>query len=443
VAIEDGLIGRLQRAAADVSPINTITATTFTSYGAGTVSQVLEGGELAWRFQGPDAFASVIPSISATGDGPPCTIALRCIVGNNGNAFDGIAALSLDVNAGANVTGVQLTQNGGSDCRARYNTQGSTGTGINPSSIVITYVINANIIIGLDNNNVWLSSGAVTDPPDIVGSGYNASGQTYDVLQIGNPGVAAYDITVLDFIAWDRTLTDAEARAVAFDIRSELPVGPDATTSVTTGTAVPTQTEADIVSGGKTIILTLTDDTFVAAGSGPIGSTADTQAIIDGLDSAQSELTGWNNEVRDKELTTSVVRTSDTVATITLTASAAYDITATETITATIPASVLVTSGIDVVSDPTFTVTHVVALASITTEPLKNNTGQLLASESGVIADVYDTTNGALVVRKAGLTSDVSGVVTFTDAAMSAATLYRVVITLSGNEEGIARITSV
>ena len=128
-----------------------------------------------------------------------------------------------------------------------------------------------------------------------------------------------------------------------------------------TGTAVPTQTEADIVTGGKTIIMTLTGDTWVAAGTGPVGSTADTQAIIDGLDSAQSEGTGWNAEVRDKEVTTAVVRTSSTIVTITLTASASYDITATEIITATIPAAVLVTSAGDITATPTFTVTAIVA----------------------------------------------------------------------------------
>ncbi len=213
--------------------------------------------------------------------------------------------------------------------------------------------------------------------------------------------------------------------------------------SVTTGTAVPTQTEVDVVAGGKTIILTLTNDTFVAAGTGPIGSTADTQAIIDGLTSAQSETFGWNNEVRDKELTTAVVRTSSTVCTITLTASASYNITATETITATVPAAVLVTSATPVVSSPTFTVTHIVTIPSITTDPLKNNTGQLLTSESGVTADVYNTSTGALVVHKTGLTSDgTTAIVTFSDALMSATTEYRVVIELSGGEEGVARITT-
>jgi hypothetical protein len=125
-----------------------------------------------------------------------------------------------------------------------------------------------------------------------------------------------------------------------------------------TGTAVPTQTEADIVSGGKTIILTLTGDTFVAAGA---TFDAERQAIIDGLNSAQSELNGWNNKVRDLEVVTAVARDSDTQVTITLSASATYDITATETITATIPASALVTSVTPIIATPTFTVTAVVS----------------------------------------------------------------------------------
>jgi len=129
-----------------------------------------------------------------------------------------------------------------------------------------------------------------------------------------------------------------------------------------TGTAVPTQTEADIVTGGKTIILTLTGDTWVTAGA---TFDAQRQAIIDGLDSAQSELTGWNNEVRDNEVVTAVVRTSSTIVTVTLTASASYDITATETITATIPNAALTTGTSDIIATPAFTVTAVVSGVSI------------------------------------------------------------------------------
>ena len=132
-----------------------------------------------------------------------------------------------------------------------------------------------------------------------------------------------------------------------------------------TGTATASIDESDVVTGGKTIILTLTGDTWAAAGTGPIGSTADPQSLIDRLDSAQTETPGRNNEGRDKEVTTAVVRTSSTVATITLTASAPYDITATETITTTIPAAALVTSATPVVTTPTFTVTAIGSGVSI------------------------------------------------------------------------------
>lgn len=147
--------------------------------------------------------------------------------------------------------------------------------------------------------------------------------------------------------------TTATWRNLADGVSTHTPVG---TTIALTGTAASTIDESDVVTGGKTIILTLTSDTFIAAGTGPIGTTAQTQAIIDGITSAQTETLGWNTEVRDKEVTTAVVRTSSTIATITLTAAAAYDITAQETITATVPAAVLVTSASDVICAPTFTV---------------------------------------------------------------------------------------
>jgi hypothetical protein len=123
-----------------------------------------------------------------------------------------------------------------------------------------------------------------------------------------------------------------------------------------TGTITPSSTEADMVAGGKTIVITLTGDTFLAAGTGPIGTTANTQALIDGIDSAQAEAAGWDAVVKAGIETTDVVRTSDTVATITLDAEATYNITATETITVTVPAAVL-TGGSPIVATPTFTIT--------------------------------------------------------------------------------------
>ncbi len=122
-----------------------------------------------------------------------------------------------------------------------------------------------------------------------------------------------------------------------------------------TGTATAGITEADIVTGGKTIIITLTNDTWVAS-----GGTFDAirQDIINGLDSAQSEGTGWDAVVKATQGVAGVVRTSATVVTITLDAFATYNITATETITCTVPSTAVV-SVTSYVATPTFTVTAI------------------------------------------------------------------------------------
>lgn len=86
--------------------------------------------------------------------------------------------------------------------------------------------------------------------------------------------------------------------------------------------------------------------------------------IIAGLDSAQSETFGWNAEVRDKKLMT-VVRTSDTVVTITLAASPSYSISTEEVVTATVPASALVTSSSEVVGTPVFTINSISELMAV------------------------------------------------------------------------------
>lgn len=78
-------------------------------------------------------------------------------------------------------------------------------------------------------------------------------------------------------------------------------------------------------------------------------------ATRDGVDSAQAEGTGWDALKSTTMPVANVVRTSDTVITITLAAAGTYNITAQETITATVPATML-SSAQAVVASPTFTV---------------------------------------------------------------------------------------
>ncbi|MCP3683871.1 MAG: hypothetical protein GY861_14395, partial [bacterium] len=75
--------------------------------------------------------------------------------------------------------------------------------------------------------------------------------------------------------------------------------------------------ESEIVSGGETIIITLTGDTWAAT----VGANnAITTALIAGIDSAQSETNGWDAEVKGNMTYAEITRTSDTVVTITLAA---------------------------------------------------------------------------------------------------------------------------
>jgi len=78
-------------------------------------------------------------------------------------------------------------------------------------------------------------------------------------------------------------------------------------------------------------------------------------ALRDGLDSAQSEATGWDAKVKPNIPLENIVRTSDTVCTVTLQAQADYDINAQETITWTLPGSAL-TGGTPIVAAPSFTI---------------------------------------------------------------------------------------
>lgn len=151
-----------------------------------------------------------------------------------------------------------------------------------------------------------------------------------------------------------------------------------ATGTLTPGTGA---WETRAIGGGQTTIITLVGDTWVAAGA---TFDAQRQAIIDGCTSAQSELLGWNNEVRDIALVAAVVRESDTQVTITWDPAQTtnYDITAQETIEVTVPAAALVSSLISVVATPTFTVDAVAAVGVV--RPVEAFRGGALAMQGGI-----------------------------------------------------------
>ena len=166
--------------------------------------------------------------------------------------------------------------------------------------------------------------------------------------------------------------------------------------------AITTATNADILTGGETIILTLTGDTWVTAGA---TFDAQRQNIIDGMVSAGAEAHGWNNEVKATIPVTDVVRTNDTVVTVTLTACSGYFITANETITVTVPATAVnigVSGGY--VASPTATITIILPLlttnaASSVEETTATGNGDITDLNGGGNCTVrgfeYDVNSGA------------------------------------------------
>ena len=206
------------------------------------------------------------------------------------------------------------------------------------------------------------------------------------VVTITLDAQAAYDVTANETI----TVTVPATAVVGVNPIVATPTFEIVTSSpyaTVSGTVTPSATEGAIVAGGDTIVITLTNDSWVAA-----GATFDAvrQDIIDGLDSAQSEVTGWNNEVRAKQGVAGVVRTSNTVVTITLDAQAAYDITSSETITVTVPATA-VNGGGPLVATPTFDITAAAAAVSGTAVPSANEPDIVAGGETIIITLTNDT----------------------------------------------------
>lgn len=85
--------------------------------------------------------------------------------------------------------------------------------------------------------------------------------------------------------------------------------------------------------------------------------------------------------------------------------------------------------------------TSAIATGVLNIGPLKNNTGTLLANETGVTV-IVNTLSGVLVVNKTAQTSNSTGMVQVSDAAITTGTTYRVVIALQSGDEGMDKIAA-
>lgn len=63
---------------------------------------------------------------------------------------------------------------------------------------------------------------------------------------------------------------------------------------------------------------------------------------------------------------------------------------------------------------------------TFTSQPLKNNTGQLLSSKPLDYVRLYDSVSGNLILEKTGVSTNASGVITLTDSALTTGIVYKV-----------------
>jgi hypothetical protein len=260
-----------------------------------------------------------------------------------------------------------------------------------------------------------------------VGDGFAGDAVKVELLDgVGGPAVAVFDAedptTVGDTDTWTDAVTGREWTVVGAGA-----VLDSTGTVAVTGTAVAGGVlESEIVTGSETIILTVTDDTWVATVGDDNGIT---DALIAGIDSDGAEAGGWDIQVKGNMVFGDVTRTSATVVTIILAAEAAYAITSDETITVTVPATAL-TDGIEKTGSPTFDVTnegvtHAVTITDSvgiadTTAPIK--TVPVMIAETVGIADTTSPvkTVPATITDVVGIADEVSRAVaasrTITDA---------------------------
>ena len=219
------------------------------------------------------------------------------------------------------------------------------------------------IIITL-TNDTWVAAGGVFDArrQDIIngitadeaeGSGWNAQVRN----QLGVSSVVRTNATtvtvtlsaadVVNYQVNDNETVEVTVPNAALTLLTEdvtatptIAITAGAESVAVTGTLSDNGTPSEIVAGGETLILTLTATKWVTAGA---TFNAQRQNIIDGIDSNLADERGWDAE-RSGLAVGNVVRTSDTIVTITLGALTDYTIPATETLTVVVPASALVFS---------------------------------------------------------------------------------------------------
>ena len=300
---------------------------------------------------------------------------------------------------------------------------------VNGTSLVLTYTEANGLVTTSTPANVAFSIGTTGAAQSVTGV-VVASGTVTLTL---SPGVSGLDTITVSYTAGTEPIRDA-ALNLAADL-SLAAVTNNTPAAVLTGSLADNAIESEIVAGTETLVITLTNDTWHAN----IGSTStETTALINGIDSAQGETLGWNLVVKAGLNDTHVVRTSDTVATITLPAFSTYNITANETISVLVPAAALVTSGSDVGATTNFNVLYQSATLSGTLSDNAVETELRSSGQTLVITLVNDTWHANIGSASAETTALINGL----DSAQGETTGWNTVVQAGLNDTHVVRTSA-
>jgi hypothetical protein len=463
---------------------------------AGSMTLVdLGGGVRAWRFSGGAASGPTPSKALAVTSGNPAgggvTMVIRYAL-TTYPAADDDRIFWWHASADAlNGVGLRKFSAAGSySCYRASNTiyGPSNGEGSAMRTLVIKLVGNESSGTADEQVKTWINtvSRSGTAPNFVGGNPIVGFNGVYDTLKLLPTGVGVADVR--DIILYAGEKTDAECAALADGLDAAM-TAPD--------TTLPTLSGAVTISGITTSGATATwpagaDNVAVASYETSLDGTAwtDRGNVLTYAFSGLTASTSYTAYVRAKDAAgnvstpaiTGTFTTSAAPATdITMTgpsggqvgvASAAFTVGANGTISGShtvtpsdggvggtfSPTTVTISAG-----TPTATFTYTPSTAgartisatdaggytapatisytasatagTFTSEPLKNNTGTVLASKALTYFRLYDPTTGNLVVSKAGLSTNGSGIVSFSDGALVAGTTYKADWLVAGTGE--------
>lgn len=340
----------------------------FTSYGSGGAPGGRRGAAVSYiDISTPDTSADTTVTQSAT---TALTLAtLQATVANDSvvtqSATTGLTLATLQATVAADVvvtqsasTALTLATNQATVANDTVITQGAT-------TALTLATFQATVDVGSDTEVTQSATTALTlteNQATVVVDVVVTQGATTALTLTENQATVAVDVGVNQGTTTALTLTENQATislasAVVSDYEGRMyAIEPSGIQ----------EAEVHITVNAMNYIITLTDATFKSQGTGAIGSSVNTQALIDGFVSDGVEANGWNNALL-LSATPGISRLSDTEAQLVFTsvASSGYDITSTETITCTVPAEVLATGTGPIEASNTFDIVPFTGLSTV------------------------------------------------------------------------------